>query len=87
MHLKREISWEKIKCISCGKEKEIKNYNSTQDIINEGFSIAFDISNGLTTIRICSDCTKKIKEHVLALENIFNKPIDEVNLMYFSKKG
>jgi len=40
----------------------------------------YDVSDGLTTITVCKDCSDKIKLHVKAIEEIVKKEIWEIQL-------
>lgn len=74
-----------IKCCKCGKTKNIVGC-STKDICDAGYTIVFDVSNGLTDIDICNDCVKNynVRGLVKQLEEIFDKRITDIYLGNFS---
>lgn len=80
------INMNTITCAHCGFKKEISNCNSGINVMEAGFEVVYDISNGLTMIYLCQHCSGAIRKRVRIIEDILNKPISHVNLMNFSSK-
>lgn len=70
----------KIKCKCCGKEAELKEYTSFRDLYNIGWEVAFDASNGLTTLKVCPECSNKIQNHIRVIEDMFKIPFWKLNI-------
>lgn len=68
-----------IECKACGKKIEIENY-STKTLLQAGWSFVSDISNGLTLVKVCGECDKEIKKHVLAIEDIIKMPFWKIHI-------
>lgn len=67
-------------CKCCGTTKEFEDNFKTSDIMKVGWGIVFDVSNGLTTIKVCEDCNRKIQDHVKAIEDMFQMPFWKLNI-------
>lgn len=48
-------------CKCCGVTKEFEDNFKTSDIMKVGWGVVFDVSNGLTTIKVCEDYNEKYK--------------------------
>lgn len=75
-----------IKCVHCSKKKTAKDHIFIGDAIKAGFEVVYDISNGLTMMYLCKDCSDKIRHNVQIIEEILDKPIGDVNLMNLSNR-
>lgn len=70
----------KIKCKCCNETIELSDGYYIGDVTEQGWGIIWDVSNGLTAIKICPECNKKIQEHVKAIEDILNMPFWKINI-------
>jgi len=69
----------KITCKCCGFIKEIEII-TMQDVKDSGFDFIWDISDGLTPVYFCKECSSKIINYVHAIEDMVGIRIDYINL-------
>lgn len=55
-----------IRC-TCGATTVATKTGITEIMRETGFGAVWDVSNGLSTIWLCSSCTQKLREHWLAI--------------------
>lgn len=71
-------------CASCGCSKEIE-FNSMQDVVDNGFNFIWDVSNGLRNVNLCGNCAEEVEKHVHAIEDIVKIEIGYLNFGRMSK--